>query len=82
MLRADVHHRGVRQRVVNQLTHLLFSIAAVIAAVASIVSALLSLRNAAKLDQVHQQTNSLAQRNEAIARALGAKEGAEQERSK
>lgn len=32
-------------------------------------------RNSEKLDQVHRTTNSLAQRNEQIARELGVSEG-------
>jgi hypothetical protein len=47
-----------------------------------VVSSLISLRNASKLDQVHKSTNSLALRNEEIARALGVTEGVKQEREK
>lgn len=41
----------------------------------------MSWRHARKLEQVHKQTNSLALRNEAIAKELGVREGIEQEQA-
>jgi hypothetical protein len=39
------------------------------------IGAVVSLGNSRKLDEVHKTTNSLAQRNEAIAKQLGIEEG-------
>jgi hypothetical protein len=62
-----------------ELAQLITSIATLIGVV---VGSLISLRNSAKIAEVHRTTNSLAKRNEEISRQLGVKEGAEQERSK
>jgi uncharacterized membrane protein len=43
--------------------------------ITSIGSVLVSLRNGQKLNEVHRTTNSLAQRNESIAKQLGVNEG-------
>lgn len=40
----------------------------------------LSYRNSRKIDVVHKSTNSLAQRNESIARELGITEGKQAEK--
>lgn len=40
----------------------------------------ISYRNSRKIDVVHRTTNSLAQRNEAIARELGVAEGKKSEK--
>ena len=44
-------------------------------AVTGAVGIFVSLRNSRKLDEVHKTTNSLAERNEAIAKELGVAEG-------
>jgi uncharacterized membrane protein len=49
--------------------------------ITSISGALVSLRNSRKIDQVHETTNSLAQRNETIAKELGRREGKEAEKA-
>lgn len=41
-----------------------------------------TLRNGRKLDQVHKTTNSLALRNEVIARELGVAEGTAAQKAK
>lgn len=46
----------------------------------TVASVWVSLRNSRKLDEVHRTTNSLAQRNEAIAKELGITEGIKQEK--
>jgi hypothetical protein len=43
--------------------------------VVSLINGRKTDRNSQKLDEVHKTTNSLAQRNEAIARQLGIAEG-------
>jgi hypothetical protein len=40
-----------------------------------------SYKNGKKLNEVHRTTNSLAQRNEEIAKQLGVKEGIEQQKA-
>jgi hypothetical protein len=53
-------------------------VAQTITAIAVLISAVQSYKNGRTLKQVHMTTNSLAQRNEAIARELGVKEGQQQ----
>jgi hypothetical protein len=45
------------------------------------ISALISLNNSKKIDEVHKTTNSLAARNEAIAKELGVRQGIEQQKA-
>lgn len=45
------------------------------------IGAIISMGNSRKLDIVHQTTNSLAARNEAIAKQLGVTEGIAQEKA-
>jgi hypothetical protein len=57
-------------------------VAQMITAVAAVGGVFASLRNGRKIDVVHQTTNSLAKRNEVIARELGIAEGKAEERDK
>lgn len=52
-----------------------------IIALAILGNAVLSWRNGRKLEKVHQSTNGLATRNEAIARKLGVLEGTAAEKA-
>jgi hypothetical protein len=45
------------------------------------IGAIISMGNSRKLDEVHKTTNSLAARNEAIAKQLGIQEGIEKQKA-
>jgi len=64
------------------MTNFLNVLARWIIAVAAVTSCVLSVMNGRKLNVVHKNTHSLAQRNEEIARALGVTEGAQMEKAK
>lgn len=53
----------------------------IVTVVVLVANMLISLRNSRKLDAVHKTTNSLAERNEAIAKELGVAEGKAAERA-
>lgn len=62
----------------TEIAQIMTAISAMGAMVISAIGLLVSFLNRQKIDEVHRTTNSLAQRNEAIAKALGIKEGKEQ----
>lgn len=56
-------------------------VAQMLTALAAVGSCFVSLRNGRKLTEVHKQTNSIAVRNEAMAKAAGVVEGRAEEKA-